>query len=474
MNGKDAQKMLSIILLCNDIIHRKVSMKTVAILCVVCVINYDLFTKQLFMRNMMRIDYYSIQQDDTSISFHQQPVTVPDLQIISINQSSTLANNIESITHVPSQAKVIVQLRHVRRCSKIVLRGRISGPSLLILRWQPVDIEKDQIVGLYDSTTEGTHFIEIIAERCEQIEFYDNFTDMCVEDPWHHRLTVSPSTIDITNATQIQNDELGRGWWASSEIGEDTPSTSLDSLYTRVQPNGCRENETKACLELTSLDRFIPYQFKWNTKTKAALSKDKIELLPPGEICLFGASHSRYMRDHMNEYWLKNITHLKASLRLARQPKLEPHAIRSFVKTCSKIVVGIGQWQAGYPYEQPTLYEDYRRQMETLVKNIVKVQKNNNTNNTDFYIRSMHYNPLGDMISACPPTDWRSPSVVEQYTNITKNLAATYNISYIDTNIVVSPVWDSQDDWCHFAGNTGMKAAIAEAQYVIGKLYNLI
>jgi hypothetical protein len=73
------------------------------------------------------------------------------------------------------------------------------------------------------------------------------------------------------------------------------------------------------------------------------------------------------------------------------------------------------------------------------------------------------YNPLGDQISSCPATDWRSPPVIDGYNSIIKSLCEKYELTYLDTNDIIGPMWDSSNDWCHLSEKAGM----AEAFYLL-------
>ena len=69
--------------------------------------------------------------------------------------------------------------------------------------------------------------------------------------------------------------------------------------------------------------------------------------------------------------------------------------------------------------------------------------------------------------------DWRSPAVVSQYSNILKIVATKYGIPFIDTNMVIAPVWDSAHDWCHFNHGIAGLAGKEEARYILAKIFGL-
>jgi len=67
----------------------------------------------------------------------------------------------------------------------------------------------------------------------------------------------------------------------------------------------------------------------------------------------------------------------------------------------------------------------------------------------------MHENPLG-YIASCPPTDWRNPEVVRIYNQILSQISNELGIKFLNTESIISPMWDSAPDWCHYKNSAGM------------------
>ena len=88
----------------------------------------------------------------------------------------------------------------------------------------------------------------------------------------------------------------------------------------------------------------------------------------------------------------------------------------------------------------------------------------------DFYFRKVHYNPLGDLIIACSPLDYLYPSVIDGYNEITGKLSREYNITLIDTIIVMGPMWDLAKDWCHYR----VESVRVEAFYILRQIFNIM
>jgi hypothetical protein len=76
------------------------------------------------------------------------------------------------------------------------------------------------------------------------------------------------------------------------------------------------------------------------------------------------------------------------------------------------------------------------------------------------------YNPLGDAHTTCRPHDWRYPPLIDEYNSIIDSLCKEYNVSYIDTNDIVGPLWDSGSDWCH----QSQKVNQVENIYMLSKM----
>jgi hypothetical protein len=74
-------------------------------------------------------------------------------------------------------------------------------------------------------------------------------------------------------------------------------------------------------------------------------------------------------------------------------------------------------------------------------------------------VRSEHENPLGNIISSCPPRDWRNPEVVRIYNEILAELCRDLRIPFLDTTSIISPLWDTADDWCHYTNQVGLEEA---------------
>lgn len=77
------------------------------------------------------------------------------------------------------------------------------------------------------------------------------------------------------------------------------------------------------------------------------------------------------------------------------------------------------------------------------------------------------YNPIGDIIGSCPPTDWRSPGVIDMYNIITKRVCDRYGMPWINTHDIMGVMWDRAGDWCHYDD----VSSDMEARYLIRRIF---
>jgi hypothetical protein len=86
--------------------------------------------------------------------------------------------------------------------------------------------------------------------------------------------------------------------------------------------------------------------------------------------------------------------------------------------------------------------------------------------NPSVLVRNVHYNPLGERISKCPSEDWRNPMLIDLYNKALRTKCRALNITFVDTNFIMGPVWDTATDWCHYDGKHGRAEALHLAKLV--------
>ena len=399
------------------------------------------------------------------------------------NESPRLLRaEVTSIIHFSEQAKIVVNLssNETRTCLNPRILGRLSGKYLSKIHWDNDDkhsssttagvgiIRRNSIVGTYQVPEPGRYFVEIIGLLCNDFTFEADLDSICLEDPDENQLTAKSSFIDV-HPDSISTTSAAIGYWKWMRNTEDPIP-----MYTRYQRTlHCRtprQKRTHRCRETSSLSRFEPYEFAWSPST-TSLEWDPEPAAEEFRICTGGMSHSRVLRD-LVVYWVEklNITgvdatgwiQMKYPSDMSRSNAELSGAVPSSWKRddlkCHVTIVSVVQWSAGrksvYANTSAIAFPEYQ---EELRQGIETWQKEG----VNFYLRDPHYNALGDVKTACPPVDHRSPPFIDGYKEIVRNLAREYNVPYIDTSQIMDTMWDSAEDWTHYKGEVGKIEAYA-------------
>jgi hypothetical protein len=375
------------------------------------------------------------------------------------------------------------------------------------------------LVGTYSLPSPGKYFIEVIGLFCNGPQWNATFQNDCMEDPTTHRLTEDTAFIDVVkvidgNVDVDANADGNSGldidghhgyWkWFNNYTDNDSDShqnetTTTTPLLTRYQPQQCRTEvdlESDRCQVAMSLEQFAPYQFistdnnnnNNNNNSESHIQSHLAKLQGDSDndgkgkpklpmlLCFIGLSHAREMSREVN-LWLDkwNATSIVQSISIDVQfPRLlNPNTIQR--RGCNISIIAAGQWSAGrkppggrYRGLGPTTFDDYQTEVRDMIIRLTAPESELKLDDSHkIYLRSIHYNALGDVKTTCPPEDWRSPPVIDTYNDIIKNLSSSMNISFIDTNFIVGPLWDISTDFCHYRLD---KVASAEALYMLGRL----
>ena len=277
----------------------------------------------------------------------------------------------------------------------------------------------------------------------------------CVEDVRFHRLTDVNSTVTVTKVFRISNSEFGE------IVRNVTLPAKREPLLTRVQPPIC---DKPACDidSFTSTDRFSGYEFLDTYPTAVALDPEQRQR----KICFVGQSHSREIIVHLTNSGV--FFGVAVQIEAKFPADFNTAVIEQVrVEACTVIVLGIGQWPAGYPGGEPFGFDEYAEEMFVSLTNFrVQLKELYGTHRPHIFVRSVHENPLGNQISKCPPTDWRNPEVIRIYNEILEGVCSRVGLHFIDTNEIIQPLWDSAEDWCHYTGFVGKADALAIARVV--------
>ena len=404
------------------------------------------------------VEIFNVSNRDDNAT--ETPLTIP----------SYLQFEVVRIMHTPREAKITVTFKdsNDRKCLKPRIMGRLSGQYLTIIQWNDANTKmtqeadanvtrEDAITGYYKVPSPGRYFIEILGLLCNDFPFDAHFRNICLEDTAHNHLTAQNSFIDVTVTTAnaaklnfpaknaINKNPLGHWKWSDE-------STVPVPMKTRYQGQNCRGSTEPRCMNSTDLDRFDHYRFEWSngvmndpTKFQQRDTNDQLNL------CVVGFSHSRKLMEQFRAILPRGIKttwhkiHFPAELTM----ELGKEVLKS---NCTFAIVGVGQWAGS----KGVTFPDYYKQLDSGVQILESLGIN-------VVLRKIHYNPLGDAISHCPPGDNRSPVVIDGYNEILRNLARKHNVSFIDTGDMMDSMWDAAPDYCHY---TKLEARM-EAFYIV-------
>ncbi|KAL7476401.1 hypothetical protein ACHAW6_002267 [Cyclotella cf. meneghiniana] len=160
---------------------------------------------------------------------------------------------------------------------------------------------------------------------------------------------------------------------------------------------------------------------------------------------------------------IQNFAAYHSDIRFASN--LTQVAAQEMQNRCTKVVVGMGQWDVSRAVSRPTSFVEYRKLLKKAMSVFVKTLLDANIG---VYFRNMHYNPLFEDMQVCPPRDWRNPNVVDMCSGIVKQVCAEFNVPYIDTSDITGVMWDRHSDWAHFKDVSGE----LEALYLLHHLFS--
>ena len=354
---------------------------------------------------------------------HDEKNNVNEVVKIEINPNSTMAAEIHSVLHFQNESKIVIHLHKQRNCSQPKLVGRLSGPALTKIIWEEQDyhfwqqnntdvvsnlnvgdtnhgdsddFNYDVLIGHYNAPVPGQYFLEIIVVLCAELQMETNFQPFCVEDPSRHQLTLNGAFIHAqVTATStalkidISNSSIIGHWYNTNE-------TQIP-LYTRYQPPNCRGQSSALyrCKEI-DLSGFDRYKFRFSSQMNIDLKS--ILKGKEGKICFEGASHAGQLFNHTNITLSTLDASIQRNIQVSPITKAgqytkfanefnSPDTIKRIIdKKCTKVIIGTGQWDAGWPKHHPTLFSDYEKILNSSIPTMLK---RFHDANIDVYYRSM-------------------------------------------------------------------------------------
>ena len=183
-----------------------------------------------------------------------------------------------------------------------------------------------------------------------------------------------------------------------------------------------------------------------------------------GRTCFVGASHARKLTWAAERVARRtkashraSFKHVDAQFPLDYFSKAKPD-----LRECAFVVVALGQWAAGWPLGAPHGADQFEAEMEAVAQDLAALERQTGA---VVALRSIDFSPLGYKQLQCPPTDWRTPFLVDEYNARLAAVARRTKVPFIDTSSLLRPIWDMASDWNHldFAPSDHQAAAILEA-----------
>ena len=187
----------------------------------------------------------------------------------------------------------------------------------------------------------------------------------------------------------ILNSSIIGHWWYNTNETQ-TP------LYTRYQPPDCRGQSSSAlyrCKEL-DLSGFDRYKFRFSSHMNIADLKSILNG-KEGTICLEGASHAGQLHNHTSITLSTLDASIQRNIQVSPFTKYtrfanefnSPDSIKQTIDTkCTKVIIGTGQWDTGWPKHHPTSFSDYEKILNSSITTMLKMFHDANI---DDYYRSM-------------------------------------------------------------------------------------
>ena len=297
------------------------------------------------------------------------------------------------------------------------------------------------------------------------------------------------------------------------------PTTELPPpIYTRYQLRGCIKKVDGVCSErMEAIELIHRYTYRWNPRgpyaplneaslwaslarqfgddgddddassSSTPLRKKKKwrwqQQQPSVRLCFVGASHSRQLNEFCtlvlnytdyhspDDYLLQEVigcAHIRYSYPvniIARSADELRSVFHS--RNCTHAIVGLYQWyfSAQNSKKGPLRLSERKDEMTEATRVLSEMAADCNDSNPfclrKIILRSAHPNGMGWRHSKCPAKDFRSLPNTIKATSVLQEIAADFAannntmVSFIDTNPIIDPVWDSNRDWSHYRWEAG-------------------
>jgi hypothetical protein len=282
----------------------------------------------------------------------------------------------------------------------------------------------------------GTYFLEVLLVYREFDE--QNLIRNCVD-----AISVLAKPLALTVELQCQL-RTKSGWLVKNTTSR---ADVLKLATTRVQRGGS-------------------LAYNWNDLIEYVALRGDPHFIVNKTVCLFGDSQMRHLfNELLRERGIectagatKNVCNDTSGL-FHYAKLLWPNQTHIFapqlMHNCSRLILNVGQWPAGWPGDFPFAVADYHRQVANLLSIVAQLEK-------PAFFLSTNPGPLGNLHIRCPAGDWRTDPVITAYNRaaaIVIEQLASPHLRFVDLYHIVAPVEDLSGDWCHFDGVVGKALA---------------
>lgn len=214
---------------------------------------------------------------------------------------------------------------------------------------------------------------------------------------------------------------------------------------------------------------------KWREIIKMATKANQNNI---PKTCLVGFSHSRFLKKSFHAIGMgEHVHHVQARYPSDVSAWTFDHHYTEH--RCTRFVIGVAQWPGSLMQGAPYSFDRYSAEMRRIVRVAASFAETTD-DEVKVYLRSAHHIPIGDASGACPMRDWRSPVVMDGYTQIIEkavqeakgdeSISGGEHVEFLDTRFITSPMWDNAFDWIHLPP----QVSDVEALFIATVLYNNI
>ena len=364
---------------------------------------------------------------------------------LSLNPKSTISADVQSVAHDSGNREVSIELKSTRKCEYPTFIVRLSGPSMYTLDMKaPTSGEAGTFRYSYPLLVDkGKYNLEVLILYCKKVE-KSTIKEVCVESVQDGANIVNLPYSFQVSASKV-NETRGRWIYAPWEY------RYIPTRHQSAQHNDYVQLEYFSYVDGRPLHRNL-------VKAVALLNSTAPYTI---NVCMVGTTHAAELIDpgHFVNF------DLEGNVRFLHFPSKQPgdlNVTKVFHADCGYVVLDYGD--DSFRGSNIPSVESFLTDMRTLIK---RVSRPEYEGPLQFFVRSMHYAPLNEQASACPPTDIRTPPIANLINTEVKAIAAEFDVGYIDLSRVQAPMWDATKDWVHFL----RKVYYAEVAWIVNDFF---